>query len=245
MGKKILVQRRGRGSPTFRAHTHKRRGSVKYRPLSELAFERTITGVITGLYHDPGRGAPVGVVKYDDGVKTLSLLPEATYIGQTVEYGPNATISIGNILPLEKIPEGTPIFNIEKNPGDGGKFIRSGGGYATIISHSKSATITIIQFPSKKSKSFNSKCRATIGVVAGGGRPEKPFVKAGNKYHFITAKGRKWPHVRGVAMNIVSHPHGGGSKQAPGGPTTVSRNAPPGRKVGLIAARRAGRKKRK
>lgn len=117
MGKKILVQRRGRGSPTFRAHTHKRRGSVKYRPLSELAFERTITGVITGLYHDPGRGAPVGVVKYDDGVKTLSLLPEATYIGQTVEYGPNATISIGNILPLEKIPEGTPIFNIEKKIG--------------------------------------------------------------------------------------------------------------------------------
>lgn len=243
MGKKVLVQRRGRGSPTFRAHTHKRKGAVKYRPLSKSTVERIITGVITGLYHDPGRGAPVGVVKYKDGVKSLMLLPESAYIGQVVEYGSNATITIGNVLPLENIPEGTPIFNIEKNPGDGGKFIRSGGCYATIISHSKGSTI--VQFPSKKSKTINSKCRATVGVVAGGGRPEKPFVKAGTKYHFITAKGRKWPHVRGVAMNIVSHPHGGGSKQAPGGPTTVSRNAPPGRKVGLIAARRAGRKKRK
>jgi large subunit ribosomal protein L2 len=243
MGKKIVVQRRGRGSPTFRAHTHKRRGAVKYRPLSKSTIARTITGVITGLYHDPGRGAPVGVVKYEDGVKSLILLPEAAYIGQTVEYGPNAPISIGNILPLEAIPEGTPIFNIENSPGDGGKFIRSGGCYATITSHSKGTTI--VSFPSKKSKSFNSKCRATVGVVAGGGRPEKPFVKAGTKYHFISAKGRKWPHVRGVAMNVVSHPHGGGSKQRPGGPTTVSRNAPPGRKVGLIAARRAGRKKRK
>jgi large subunit ribosomal protein L2 len=243
MGKKILVQRRGRGSSTFRAHTHKRRGPAKYRPLAEVAMKSTLAGVITGLYHDPGRGAPVGMVKYEDGVKTLMLLPEDTYVGQTIEHGPTATISIGNILPLEYIPEGTPIFNIEKNPGDGGKFIRSGGCSATVISQSPG--VTTVQFPSKILKSFNSKCRATIGVVAGGGRPEKPFMKAGAKYHLISAKGRKWPHVRGVAMNIVSHPHGGGSKQRPGGPTTVSRNAPPGRKVGLIAARRAGRKKRK
>ena len=85
---------------------------------------------------------------------------------------------------------------------------------------------------------------ATIGIVAGGGRPEKPFLKAGAVWHHTRPKARKWPVVRGTAMNACSHPHGGGSHQSPGRPTTVSRHAPPGRKVGNIAARRTGRKNR-
>ena len=103
----------------------------------------------------------------------------------------------------------------------------------------------MVQLPSGTLKAFNPKCRATIGIVAGGGRPEKPFVKAGTKYHLTKAKGQHWPIVRGSAMNAVSHPHGGGMHQSPGGPYTVKRNTPPGAKVGLIAARRTGRKKRK
>ncbi|TET30279.1 MAG: 50S ribosomal protein L2, partial [Candidatus Heimdallarchaeota archaeon] len=87
-------------------------------------------------------------------------------------------------------------------------------------------------------KPFNPRSRATIGVVAGGGRTEKPFLKAGAKYHHLRAKGHKYPRVRGNAMNAVSHPHGGGSSTR-----TVSRNAPPGAKVGLIAARQSGRKR--
>ena len=86
-------------------------------------------------------------------------------------------------------------------------------------------------------------CRATIGVVAGGGRKEKPFVKAGKKYHAMKAKAIKWPRVRGVAMNAVDHPFGGGRHQHTGKPTTVSRRMPPGRKVGHIAARRTGVRK--
>ncbi|MHA1631316.1 MAG: 50S ribosomal protein L2 [Candidatus Freyarchaeota archaeon] len=240
MGKRILVQRRGRGSPTFTAPTHRRRGVVKHRTLGDVTVLR---GKVITLLHDPGRGAPLAKVVFEDGIEQLMLAPEGVSVGQEVEYGPGASLKIGNTLPLKNIPEGTPIFNIESVPGDGGKFARSSGAYATILSHTPEKTLVLL--PSKKVRAFNPECRATIGVVAGGGRIDKPFVKAGNKYHLAKAKGWKWPKVRGVAMNPVSHPHGGGSHQHPGGPTAVSRNAPPGAKVGLIAARSTGRKKGK
>ena len=88
---------------------------------------------------------------------------------------------------------------------------------------------------------LSPECRATIGVVAGGGRTEKPFVKAGNKHHKLTARGTKYPRVRGIAMNAVDHPFGGGGRQHPGKPKSISRDAPPGRKVGDIASKRTGR----
>jgi len=96
---------------------------------------------------------------------------------------------------------------------------------------------------SKKRKEFNENCLCTIGVVAGGGRTDKPFMKAGNKHFYIRSKAKKWPVVRGVAMVAASHPYGGGAKQSPHKPTTTSRNAPPGRKVGQIAAKKTGRGK--
>merc|ERR1712085_15764 len=89
-------------------------------------------------------------------------------------------------------------------------------------------------------KSILSTARATVGIVAGGGRTEKPMLKAGRAFHIYKAKGNRWPVVRGVAMNPVEHPHGGGNHQHIGHPTTTARNAPPGQKVGLIAARRTG-----
>ncbi|MHA1238879.1 MAG: 50S ribosomal protein L2 [Candidatus Odinarchaeia archaeon] len=243
MGKRILVQRKGRGGSQFRSPSHKRRGTVKYLALGPEMFETTLSGTVVELLHDPGRGAPVANVKFENGQYGLVLVSEGVSVGQKIEVGPNANISLGNILPLKYIPEGTPVFNIEGVPGDGGKFVRSSGTYATIISHSEGKTM--IQLPSGQIKAFNPLCRATIGIVAGGGRIEKPIVKAGKKYHMSKSKAWHWPVVRGVAMNAVSHPHGGGSHQGPGGPTTVSKNAPPGAKVGLIAAKRAGRKKRK
>jgi large subunit ribosomal protein L2 len=91
-------------------------------------------------------------------------------------------------------------------------------------------------------KTINSNCRATIGIVGGGGRKEKPLLKAGKMHHSISAKRRNWPRVRAVAMNVVNHPYGGGSKQSAGKPDTVSRNAPPGRKVGKIAPKRTGKR---
>ena len=136
---------------------------------------------------------------------------------------------------------GTMVFNIEEKPGDRGKLARTSGSYATIISHNLEEKVTRLRLPSGSKKKVSSVCRATVGVVAGGGRTEKPILKAGRAFHKYRAKRKCWPVVRGVAMNPVEHPHGGGNHQHVGHPTTVRRDAPAGQKVGLIAARRTGR----
>lgn len=239
MGKRILVQRRGRGTPTFRAKTHRRVAPVKYPP----PHEDTIMGVVKDILHDPSRGAPIALIELETGERVYNVAVEGLHVGQTVYMGAAAPTAIGNIIPIGRIPEGTAVCNIERRPGDGGKLVRASGGYATVVAHIDRGTI--IRLPSGKTACLNDNCRATIGVVAGGGRIEKPFLKAGKKYHWMRAKGRAYPRVRGVAMNACSHPHGGGRWRHMGRPKTVSRHAPPGRKVGLIAARRTGRRKRK
>ncbi len=173
--------------------------------------------------------------------RNLVLAPESIQIEDEIECGISAPISFGNTLPLKEIPEGTPIYDIENRPGDGGRFVRSSGTYASLITHD--ANQAVVELPSGELKSFNPKCRASIGVVAGGGRKEKPFLKAGNRWHALNAKGKKMMTVRGVAMNAVDHPHGGGNRQHPGVPTTISRHASPGRKVGSIAAKRTGKRR--
>jgi len=194
------------------------------------------------LLHESGRGAPLAKIKYEGESKLHYIMaPEGVQVGQTIVCGENAALANGNTLMLEYIPEGTPIYNIEGSPGDGGKYVRSSGLAATIVSIDK--TKAMVRLPSGRQKVFSPRCRATIGIVAGGGRSEKPFLKAGAVFHHVRGKARKWPVVRGAAMNACSHPHGGGSHQSPGRPSTVSRHAPPGRKVGNIAARRTGRKK--
>jgi len=110
---------------------------------------------------------------------------------------------------------------------------------AQLVAHDRS--VTVVQLPSGAVKRLDPDCRATIGVVAGGGRTEKPFVKAGNKYHKVKGRGTVWPRVRGVAMNAVDHPFGGGGRQHPGRPKSISRDSPPGQKVGDISSRRTGR----
>ncbi|MFW9908404.1 MAG: 50S ribosomal protein L2 [Candidatus Thorarchaeota archaeon] len=238
MGKRVLVQRKGRGTTQWRSPRHKKIAAAKH---PKWAPDKTYYGVIEGLLHESGRGAPLAKVKYE-GEKGYHYMaaPEGAYVGQNIECGEEATLATGNTLMLEYIPEGTPIFNIEGAPGDGGKYVRSSGLTATIISIDKQKAI--VRLPSGTQKTFSPRCRATIGIVAGGGRAEKPFLKAGAVWHHVKGKARKWPVVRGAAMNAASHPHGGGSHQSPGRPSTVSRHAPPGRKVGNIAARRTGRK---
>ncbi len=238
MGKRILVQRMGRGSPTFRNRGHLRVGPARYPPLPTNI---TLRGRVVDLLHDPGRWVPLARVVLENGEEFLMPAVEGMYVGQVIAIGPDASISNGNILPIGKIPEGTQISNIELRPGDGGKIARASGTYAVIIGRSGSKTI--VQLPSGKMKEIPNDARATIGVIAGGGRPEKPLLKAGTAYHKWKVKARKWPRVRGVAMNAVSHPHGGGSHQSVSFPSTVARTAPPGQKVGHIAARRTGRKK--
>jgi len=241
MGKRLISQRRGRGTPTYRSASHRFRGKIKYRAYDSLESEGCLRGKVVDIMHDPGRTAPVALVKFENGEKNLILAPEALMLDEEVECGAKAKVKPGNSLPLSEIPEGTPIFNIENRPGDGGKLVRSSGTYASLITHD--ADKAVIELPSGELKALNPQCRATVGVVAGGGRREKPFLKAGKKYHALRAKGKKSVTVRGVAMNAVDHPHGGGNRQHPGRPTTVSRHAPPGRKVGSIAARRTGKRR--
>ncbi|KAJ6989840.1 hypothetical protein NC653_018365 [Populus alba x Populus x berolinensis] len=148
---------------------------------------------------------------------------------------------VGNVLPLRSVPEGAVVCNVEHHVGDRGAFARASGDYAIVISHNPDNDTTRIKLPSGSKKIVPSGCRGMIGQVAGGGRTEKPMLKAGNAYHKFRVKRNCWPKVRGVAMNPVEHPHGGGNHQHIGHASTVRRDAPPGQKVGLIAARRTGR----
>ncbi len=193
--------------------------------------------MVVDILKDPGRSAPVARVRYGDGQERLVLAPEGIKVGDRIVAGVSVPVKPGNTLSLAEIPEGTPIHNIESRPGDRGKFARSSGAYATLIAHDVGRAT--VQLPSGEMRDLNPRCRATIGVVAGGGRMDKPFIKAGKRHHAMLAKGKPYPLVRGVAMNVVDHPFGGRGKHA-GRPKTVSRDAPPGQKVGLIAARRTG-----
>ena len=242
LGKRIRVQRRGRGSATFRASSHKRVAPVKYPPVSISKKKGVIKGKVANITHEPGRGSPMGAIKLETGDTYFSVIPEGVYEGQSTQIGEKASIEIGNVLPIGKIPEGTMICNIELSPGDGGKMVRSSGAYATIITHTDEGTI--VKLPSKRNKYINKNCRATVGVISGAGRTEKPFLKAGAKFHLMKAKGHLYPRTRGIAMIAACHPYGS-SKKGGRKVTTVSRNAPPGKKVGLIAARSAGSRQKR
>jgi len=235
MGKRLIQQRRGRTKGKFNSPSHRFKGGVKY------AYDNSkIGGVVDDILHDSGRTAPLARVKSDSG-KTLIIAPEGIKVGDKINFTDSKEeIGMGNISTIGNVPEGTPIYNIELSPGDGGKLVRAGGSNATVVSHDRKKTV--VQLPSGSFKTLDSSCRATIGVAAGGGRKDKPFLKAGKKHYAFRTRGKQYPIVRGVAMNPVSHPHGGGGHQHVGKPSTVKRGVSPGRTVGSIAARRTGRK---
>jgi len=245
MGRVIRSQRKGRGS-VFKSHTTHRKGAAKHRVLDNAERNHYIKGTVTEILHDSGRGAPLARVTFRDPYKYkhqkgLFIAAEGMYTGQFLYAGKKAALTIGNIKPVGEMPEGTIICNVEEKTGDRGSLARASGDYAIVVAHNPDAGITRIKLPSGTKKVISSECRAMIGQVAGGGRTEKPMLKAGRAYHKYKAKRNEWPKVRGVAMNPVEHPHGGGNHQHIGHASTVSRYAPPGQKVGLIAARRTGR----
>lgn len=238
MGKNLIQQKRGKGSSTYRAPSFRYKGKAAYGVYSKEA----VNGKVIDIIHCPGHSAPLVNVKYEDGGEVWLQAPEGIKVGSEVANGSGVSVKIGNILPLKDIPEGTAVYNIESSPGDGGKFVRSSGAFAKVFS--KMSGKVVLLLPSKKEREFNPDCRATIGVIAGSGRREKPFLKAGFKYHAMRARNKRYPKTSGVAMNAVSHPFGGSSSHSKGKAATVSRDAPPGRKVGKIAAKRTGRKSR-
>ena len=239
MGKNLIQQKRGKGSPTYRAPSFRYKGKVAYGRYNK----NPINGEIKDIINCAGHSAPLMEVKYENEEEVLLQAPEGVKVGDKIVNGEEISIGTGNILPLKNIPEGTAIYNIESSPGDGGKFVRSSGTFAKVLAKMRNRTVILL--PSKKEREFNSDCRATIGTIAGSGRTEKPFLKAGFKYHAMRARNKLYPRTSGVAMNAVAHPFGGSSTCSKGNPSTVSRDAPPGAKVGKIAARRTGRKKGK
>jgi large subunit ribosomal protein L2 len=246
MGKRIIAQRRGKGSSTFRAPSHRYKGNLEHVRVAE---HETVSSTVLEITHDPARSAPIGRIRVDredsGGQKReeqFIIIPEGVGVGDTISYGEAAEIKTGNTVPLRSIPEGVTICNLEARPNDGGKFVRSSGGAATLVAHEVDTGRSLVVLPSGEKKWLSSECFATIGVVAGGGRTEKPLVKAGKKYHKMKTHAGKYPTVRGVAMNPVDHPHGGGGHQHVGKSKTPGRGSPPGRKVGSFAAKRTGRK---
>jgi len=245
MGRVIRAQRKGAGT-VFKSHTFHRKGAAKLRSYDYSERNGYVKGVVKDIIHDPGRGAPLARVVFRHPYKYRSvsatfIAVEGIYTGQFVYCGKKAQLKIGNVLPVGVMPEGTVVSNVEHRPGDRGKFGRASGDYCTIVAHNPDAGTTRLRMPSGAKKVIQSDCRGVVGIVAGGGRVDKPLLKAGASYWKYKSKRNCWPYVKGVCMNPVEHPHGGGNHQHIGHATTVRRDAPPGQKVGLIAARRTGR----
>jgi large subunit ribosomal protein L8e len=245
VGRVIKAVRKGKGS-IFKSHTKHRKGAVSLRNLDFAERSGYIKGVVKEIIHDPGRGAPLAVVQFRSPYnfkieKQLFCAAEGMYTGQFIYCGKKAQMTVGNVLPVGELPEGTVICNLEHRPGNGGTIARASGDYCTIMTQDADAKKTRIKLPSGARKTVANTCRCMVGIIAGGGRIDKPMLKAGTAFHKYKAKRNEWPKMRGVALNPVEHPFGGGNHQHIGKPSTVRRDKSHGRKVGLIAARRTGR----
>jgi len=232
MGKRIIQQRRGRGTHTYRVKRNAYKHQIKY-PL-KLEGE----GTVLKLFNSPGHTSPLAKIKYSGG---FFYIPAFTGMveGQTIKFG-QGKIEDGNILKLRNIPIKTKIHNIESRPGDGGKFIRTGGSSAEVSKIMNNEIFVLM--PSKKERKFKPDCRATIGTAAGSGRLEKPILKAGKMHHIKRSKNRLWPRTSALKMNVIDHPFGSGRGKRIKS-KIAKRNSPPGKRVGLIRPRRTGKKK--
>ena len=236
MGKRIISQARGHGSLTYRV----RRKAFIYRiGYPNLSGE----GKVVKLIHSAGHNAPLAKILVNGNV-FYNLASKGMHQGQEIIIG--SSKDIGNISKLKDIPARAEVYNIESRPNDGGKFIRSAGSHVTIL-RKEPGKVTVLM-PSKQEKVFNENCRATIGVIAGSGRKDKPIIKAGKSYYIKKAKNKLWPRTSAVAMNVVDHPFGSGRGEnlSHGRLGKIPRrNSPPGAKVGSFKARRTGRRKGK
>ena len=236
MGKRITQQARGKGSLTFRV----RRRAYVYR-IGYPGQQIEGTARVVKLINSPGHSAPLLKIEVLNN-KEIFYIPawNGSYEGKEIEIG-GKILGFGNIMKLKEIPLGTEIFNIERKPGGGGKIVRSAGGSA-IVEKKQEEKVGILM-TNKKSIMLNGNCRASIGVIAGAGRKDKPIIKAGKKHHMMKAKGRKWHRTSAVKVNAVDHPFGGGRGKRIKS-KIAKRNAPPGAKVGHLRPRRTGRRKK-
>ena len=199
---RITVRHQGGG--------HKR----QYRLIDFKRNKDNVVAKVATIEYDPNRSANIALLHYEDGVKTYILAPKGLEVGMTVVSGPEADIKVGNALPLENIPVGTVIHNIELKPGKGGQLIRSAGTSAQVLG--KEGKYVLIRLNSGEVRMILATCRATIGAVGNEQHELINIGKAGRSRWL-----RKRPTVRGSVMNPNDHPHGGGEGRAP-----IGRKAP-------------------
>ncbi len=182
----------------------------KYRIVDFRRKKDDMPATVVGIEYDPNRTSNIALIKYEDGTLSYILAPVGLKDGDTVISGKNADIRVGNCLPIENIPVGTLIHNIELNPGQGGKMVRTAGGEAQLMA--KEGEYAHIRLPSGEMRLVLTRCRATIGTIGNAEHINIKLGKAGRKRHMGIR-----PTVRGAVMNPVDHPHGGGEGKAPVG----------------------------
>jgi large subunit ribosomal protein L2 len=198
--------------------TMRRRGGGHKRLLRLVDFKREragVTATIETIEYDPNRSANIALVKYIDGQRRYILAPKGVSVGDVIESGSSAEYKVGNTLPLMNIPQGAKIHNVEMKPGKGGQMVRSAGTYAELVA--KDGKMVQVKLPSGEVRYIPQECVATVGEVGNGDHMKVIGGSAGRSRWL----GRR-PKVRGVAMNPVDHPHGGGEGKTSGGGHPVS-----------------------
>ena len=182
----------------------------KYRIIDFKRQKDDMVATVIGIEYDPNRSANIALIQYEDGEKAYILAPIGLKDGDKVVSGPKADIKPGNCLPIENIPVGTMIHNIELNPGQGGKLVRAAGQEAQLMA--KEGKYAHVRLPSGEMRLVMARCRATIGTIGNSDYENIKLGKAGRKRHMGIR-----PTVRGSVMNPCDHPHGGGEGKAPVG----------------------------
>ena len=215
----LVEVRKKNAGRNFNGHiTVRHRGGGTRKLYRIIDFKRTkdaIPATVATIEYDPNRSARIALLHYRDGEKRYILAPAGLQLGDRVESGPNSDIKTGNCLPLQNIPVGTVIHNIELRPGQGAKMVRSAGGAAQLMA--KEGAYAQVRMPSGEVRQVLVGCRATIGQLGNLEHENEIIGKAGRQRH----RGKR-PTVRGIAMNPVDHPHGGGEARSTSGrpPTT-------------------------
>ena len=202
---------KGRVSVRRRGGRHKR----KYRVVDFRRDKIGIPGRVAGVVYDPNRSANIALVSYADGEKRYILAPNGLAVGSTVESGPQAPLQIGNAMPLDRVPLGMQVHNVELGLGKGGQLVRAAGAAATVVA--KEGDYVTVKLPSSETRMIFKKCYATLGEVGNTDHMNVSLGKAGRNRWL-----GKRPKVRGVAMNPHDHPHGGGEGKSSGGRHPVS-----------------------
>jgi large subunit ribosomal protein L2 len=180
-----------------------------YRVVDFQRGKPGVPGVVTAIEYDPNRSARLALIHYADGDKRYILQPEGLKVGDRIQSGPDADIKVGNALPMDRIPEGTLLHNIELMPGLGGKLVRSAGTAAQLMA--KEGEYVQVRMPSGEIRQFSRHCMATVGQVGNLDHENRVLGNAGRSRHLGVR-----PTVRGTAMNAVDHPHGGGRGRSKG-----------------------------